>query len=205
MKCIATDQETPVRFKSGRKLTPDQMVSQILEVTAGWRFDAVSLGYPGAVQRGAIEREPVNLALGWVGFDFQAAFQRPVKIINDAAMQALGGYTGGTMLFLGLGTGLGSTLIIDGVIAAMELGHLPCGGGRSYEDIVGDHGRKRLGNKKWRDRVNDVVENFRKALLPEYIVLGGGNARRLKKLPPDTNRGDNACAFTGGFRMWEAA
>lgn len=205
VKCIATDHDAPVKFTSGRKLTPARMVKQVLEVTTGWRFDAVSIGYPGVVRRRAIEREPVNLGRGWVGFDLGAAFGRPVKVINDAAMQALGGYTGGTMLFLGLGTGLGSTLIIDGVVVAMELAHLPYARGRSCEDVVGERGRKRLGNKRWRATVADVVERFHRALLPEYVVLGGGNARRLKQLPPHARLGDNAHAFAGGFRMWELA
>ena len=203
VKCVATDHRSPVEFKSGPKLTPERMVSNVLKITKGWRFDAVSMGYPGVVRRGTIVREPHNLGSGWIGFDFQAAFGCPVNIINDAAMQALGGYEGGKMLFLGLGTGLGSALIVDGVIAAMELGHLPYAHGRDYEDYIGEQGRLRLGDKKWRGKVEDVVEGFRKALLPDYIVLGGGNAAHLKRLPPHTRRGDNAYAFLGGFRLWE--
>ncbi len=203
VKCVATDHKSPVEFKSGPKLTPERMVSNVLKITKGWRFDAVSIGYPGVVRRGRIVREPYNLGSGWIGFDFQAAFGRPVKTINDAAMQALGGYEGGKMLFLGLGTGLGSALIVDGVIAAMELGHLHYGHGHNYEHYVGEQGRKRLGEKKWRGKVEDVVEGFRKALLPDYIVLGGGNVANLKRLPPQTRRGDNAYAFLGGFRLWE--
>ncbi len=203
VKCIATGQTNPVKFKSGPKLTPDRMVGKVLKITKDWRFDAVSIGYPGVVRCGKIVREPHNLGTGWVGFDFQAAFGRPVKTINDAAMQALGGYEGGKMLFLGLGTGLGSALIVDGVIAAMELGHLHYTDGHSYEDYLGKQGRKRLGNKKWRSKVMDVVEGFRKALLPDYIVLGGGDAAKLRRLPPQTRRGDNTDAFLGGFRLWE--
>jgi len=203
VKCVATDHKSPVQFKSGSKLTPERMVRNILKITKGWRFDAVSIGYPGVVRRGKIVREPNNLGSGWVGFDFQAAFGRPVKTINDAAMQALGGYEGGKMLFLGLGTGLGSALIVDGVIATMELGHLHCADGHNYEDYVGEQGRRRLGNKKWRRKVQAVVEGFRKALLPDYIVLGGGNVANLKRLPLHTRRGDNAYAFLGGFRLWE--
>lgn len=203
VKCIATDQKSPVKFKSGPKLTPDEMVTKVLKITKGWRFHAVSIGYPGVVRRDRIVREPPNLGSGWVGFNFQAAFERPIKMINDAAMQALGAYEGGAMLFLGLGTGLGSALIIDGVIAAMELGHLPYADGHTYEDHVGEKARKRLGNKKWRHEVEQVVEGFRKALLPDYIVLGGGNASHLKRLPPQTLRGGNADAFAGGFRLWE--
>jgi len=203
VKCVATDHKNPVRFKSGPKLTPGTMVKTVLKITARWRFDAVSVGYPGVVRRGKVVREPHNLGSGWVGVDFQAAFGRPVKVINDAAMQALGGYEGGHMLFLGLGTGLGSALIVDGVIAAMELGHLHCADGQNYEDHLGEKGRKRLGNTRWRGKVMDVVGGFRKALLPDYIVLGGGNVGHLKRLPPRTRRGDNAHAFLGGFRLWE--
>lgn len=203
VKCVASDHKSPVKFKSGPKLTPGKMVSKVLKITKDWRFDAVSIGYPGVVRRGKIVREPHNLGSGWVAFDFQAAFRCPVKTINDAAMQALGGYEGGKMLFLGLGTGLGSALIVDGAIAAMELGHLHYADGRTYEDFLGAQGRRRLGNKKWRGKVKDVVEGFRKALLPDYIVLGGGNAAHLKRLPPQTRRGDNANAFLGGFRLWE--
>lgn len=203
VKCVATDHKSPVRFKSGPELTPDQMVRNVLRMTKGWRFDVVSIGYPGVVRRGKVMREPQNLGAGWIGFDFQAAFERPVKTINDAAMQALGGYEGGKMLFLGLGTGLGSALIVDGVIAAMELGHLRWAHGHTYEHYVGEKGRQRLGNRRWRGKVRDVVKGFRKAMLPDYIVLGGGNVAHLKRLPPQTRRGDNSHAFLGGFRLWE--
>ena len=203
VKFVASDQQDPVKIVSGPKLSPERMVSKILKIAKGWRFEAVSIGYPGVVRRGRIVREPRNLGSGWVGFDFQAAFGCPVKIVNDAAMQALGGYAGGKMLFLGLGTGLGSALIDDGVIAAMELGHLHCGDRHDYEDYVGDQGRRRLGDKKWRRKVKAVVEGFRQALLPDYIMLGGGNVAHLKKLPPQTRRGDNAYAFVGGFRLWQ--
>lgn len=203
VKCVATDHRTPVKIPSGPKLTPDDMVQQVRKATSGWRFDVVSMGFPGVVRRGKILREPHNLGKEWVGFDFEAAFGCPVKTINDAAMQALGGYEGGKMLFLGLGTGLGSALIVDGVISAMELGHLHYSHGHTYEDYVGKKGRKRLGKKKWRRKVKKVVEAFRKALLPDYIMLGGGDVKKLKSLPPQTRRGDNAHAFAGGFRMWE--
>jgi len=203
VKCLASGRKTHVEFESGPKLTPGEMVNKVLKITRGWRFDAVSIGYPGVVHRGKPAREPHNLGPGWVGFDFRAAFARPVRIINDAAMQALGGYRGGKMLFLGLGTGLGSALIVDGVVAAMELGHLHYSKRRNYEDYLGQQGRKRMGNKKWRARVAAVVHGFRKALLPDYIVLGGGNAAHVKRLPPHTGRGDNSDAFAGGFRLWE--
>jgi predicted NBD/HSP70 family sugar kinase len=164
----------------------------------------MSIGYPGVVRRGVIAREPHNLGPGWVGFDFHQAFGCPVKIINDAAMQALGDYQGGRLLFLGLGTGLGSALIIDGAIEAMELGHLRYSKKHVYENHLGEHGRRRLGNRKWRAKVAAAVNEFRSALLPEDIVIGGGNAKRLKRLPPHTRRGDNAAAFVGGFRLWDA-
>ncbi|MHB1286214.1 MAG: ROK family protein [Leptospirales bacterium] len=202
VKCIASGQTNPGKFKSGTKLTPNQMVRKVLKITKDWNFDAVSIGYPGEVRHGKIVREPHNLGSGWIGFDFQAAFGRPVKAINDAAMQAFGGYEGGKMLFLGLGTGLGSALIVDGAIEAMELGHLHYADGHNYEDYLGKQGRKRLGKKKWHCKVIDAVEGFRKALLPDYIVLGGGNAAKLKRLPPHTRRGDNTDAFLGGFRLW---
>lgn len=205
IKFAATGREKPVKFKSGPKLTPDDMVKKILATTKGWRFDAVSIGYPGVVRGGKIAREPHNLGSGWVGFDFHAAFACPVRIINDAAMQALGGYQGGKMLFLGLGTGLGSALIVDGVITPAELGHLRYGRRRTYEDHVGEKARERLGNKRWRSKVRDVVKGFRRALLPDYIVLGGGNVAHMKRLPLQTRRGDNADAILGGFRLWDEA
>lgn len=203
VKCIATGQKAPLEFISGPRMTPARMMKEILKVTSGWQFDAVSIGYPGVVRRGRIVRDPRNLGPGWIGFDFEAAFGRPVKIINDAAMQALGSYEGGKMLFLGLGTGLGSALILDGVIAAMELGHLRSAGGHDYEYSLGEQGRKRMGKKKWRRKVAEVVAGFRDALLPDYIVLGGGDVAHLKRLPPHTRRGDNSYAFLGGFRLWE--
>jgi predicted NBD/HSP70 family sugar kinase len=203
VKCIATGHEHPVKFKSGPQLTPDRMVAKVQEITKGWLFHGISIGYPGVVLRGKIVQEPHNLGAGWVDFDFQAAFARPVKLINDAAMQAFGGYQGGTMLFLGFGTGVGSALIVNDVIVPLELGHLPYVGNRTYEEHVGDKGRKRLGNKSWRSEVAKVVESFRRALLPDYIVLGGGNVKHLNRMPADTRRGDNADAFRGGYRLWE--
>ena len=203
VKCFANDRKRQCRFESGDRMSADEMVKEVLKLTRGWRYDAVSIGYPGVVRGGAIAREPHNLGRGWIGFDFQAAFGRPVRIVNDAAMQALGAYQGGHMLFLGLGTGLGSALIVDGVIAAMELGHLRYGNGRDYEHYVGNRGRKRLGGKKWRAKVHEVVLEFRDALLPDDIVLGGGNVHRLKRLPPHTRRGGNHDAFQGGLRLWD--
>ena len=203
VKCLLQGRRKPLRFHSGPKLTPRQMVRQVLAITGDWRFDAVSIGYPGVVRRGVIALEPHNLGRGWVGFDFEAAFKRPVRVINDAAMQALGAYRGGRMLFLGLGTGLGSTLVIEGVIAALELGHLPYRNGRDFEHFVGERARKRRGNKHWRRAVAQAVQDLRQALLPDYVVLGGGNVHHLRRLPPNTQRGANADAFTGGFRLWK--
>jgi len=202
VKCASTDHPSRSEFASGPQLTPADMVQQVLKLTRNWRYDAVSIGYPGVVSRGQPLRDPHNLGRGWVGFDFAAAFDRPVRIHNDAAMQALGNYSGGKMLFLGLGTGLGTALIVDGVVVPMELGHLQWRKDRDYEHYLGDRGRKRLGEKKWRAKVLQVVGDFRKAMQPDEIVLGGGNARRLKRLPPDTRLGDNRAAFHGGLRFW---
>jgi polyphosphate glucokinase len=179
------------------------MVSAVKRHTEGWKYDAVSIGYPGAVVHGRPIHEPHNLAAGWVGFDFKRAFGKPVKVINDAAMQALGSYRGGRMLFLGLGTGLGSALVVDGLVEPTELAHLPYKKGRTYEDYVGLAGLERLGKKKWRREVEDVATRLRYALQVEDLVFGGGNAKLLKTLPPDSRLGANANAFIGGFRLWD--
>jgi len=178
------------------------MISGVNRLAADWVYDAVSIGYPGPVLRGRPIAEPYNLGSGWVGFDFVAAFGRPVKVVNDAAMQALGSYRGGKMLFLGLGTGLGSTMIVDGIVEPMELGHLPYKKG-TYEDYIGKAGLERRGKKKWRRDVADVVARLIAALQPEDTVLGGGNVHKLKELPPHCRAGDNDNAFRGGFRLWE--
>jgi polyphosphate glucokinase len=190
------------QFVSGPSLTARQMVSRVLRLTGDLKYDAVSIGYPGVVIHGKIVTEPFNLGPGWVGFDFRKAFGRPVQLMNDAAMQAIGSYEGGRMLFLGLGTGLGSALIVDAVVAPMELAHLPYKRDRSYEDYLGDKGRRRLGAKKWRRVVADVVAQLSKALEADYVVIGGGNARKLKKLPKNARLGNNDFAFLGGFRVW---
>ena len=203
VKILATGQDEPRKFPSGPKLTPKEMVAGVRKLARGWKYDAVSIGYPGLVILGRPVSEPRNLGKGWVGFDYRAAFGKPVKLINDAAMQALGSYKGtGKMLFLGLGTGLGSTLIADGIVEPMELAHLPYRKG-TYEDYVGLRGLEKRGKKKWRRHVEDVVARLSAALEPDDVVLGGGNARKLKDLPPGSRLGDNANAFLGGFRLWE--
>ncbi|MDP9012409.1 MAG: ROK family protein [Pseudomonadota bacterium] len=190
------------QFESGPGLTARRMVAGVHKLTGDWTYDAVSIGYPGIVIHGKIATEPHNLGGGWVGFDFRAAFGRPTHVINDAAMQAIGSYQGGRMLFLGLGTGLGSAMIVDGVVQAMELAHMDYKKGKTYEDYVGERGRHRLGAKRWRRAVEDIVEKLRTAMEADYVVLGGGNARKLKKLPEGARLGNNDFAFIGGFRMW---
>lgn len=193
------------QFDSGPELTPRRMVSRVHEMTGDWTYDAVSIGYPGVVLHGKVVTDPHNLGPGWVGFDFRKAFGRPTRIMNDAAMQAVGSYEGGRMLFLGLGTGLGSAMIVDGVVAPMELAHLPYKKGRTYEDFVGARGLKRLGGKKWRRTVNEVVVQLSTLLEADYVVIGGGNARKLKRLPKNARLGSNDFAFLGGFRIWHHA
>ncbi len=204
VKILATGQEAHREFESGLSMTAQKMVSQVLKLADGWTWQGVSIGYPGPVLRGRPVAEPHNLGRGWVGFDFESAFKSPVKMLNDAAMQALGSYQGGKMLFLGLGTGLGSTMIVDGIIEPMELAHLPYKK-KTYEDYIGIRGLKRVGKKKWRRYVKDVVDRLAAALEPEYVILGGGNARKLKVLPPNCRLGENTNAFIGGFRLWESS
>ena len=203
IKVLATGYKRPLKIPSGPDMTPRVMARRVLAATKGWKFDAVSIGYPGAVVHGKPVSDPHNLGKGWVGFNFKKAFGRPVKIVNDAAMQALGSYRRGRMLFLGLGTGLGSALICDGVLEPMELAHLPYKKGRTYEEYVGKKGLKRMGKKKWRRHVEDVIERFRTALNVDDVVLGGGNTKLLKTLPKGVRRGTNANAFIGGFRLWK--
>ena len=201
VKILATGHEERRSFPSGPTLTAEQMVARVMELAGDWRYDVVSVGYPGSVTHGRPVAEPHNLAPGWVGFDFQTAFGRPVKVANDAAMQALGSYQGGKMLFLGLGTGLGAAMIVDGIVEPMELAHLPYRKG-TFEDYVGNRGLDRQGKKKWRQRVADVVARLVAALEPDDVVLGGGNVKNLKDLPPGCRAGENANAFLGGFRLW---
>ena len=204
VKVLATGHRQRIQIPSGPKLTPAKMVAAIRAATAGWKYDVISIGYPGVVVHGLPITEPRHLGSGWVGFDFKKAFGRPVKIVNDAAMQAIGSYQGGRMLFLGLGTGLGSALIVDKVLEPMELAHLPYKKGRTYEEYVGIAGLERLGKKKWLRHVNKVVEQLKDATQADYVVLGGGNARLLKKLPAGSRLGANANAFRGGYRLWES-
>jgi polyphosphate glucokinase len=202
VKILATGQSEHRKFDSGPKLNAERMVRGVKELATGWNYEMVTIGYPGLVLRGRPVAEPHNLAHGWVGFDYEAAFECPVRIINDAAMQALGSYQGGKMLFLGLGTGLGSTMIADGVVEPMELAHLPYKKG-TYEDYVGERSLEKRGKKKWRRHVADVVARLIGALEPDDVVLGGGNVKKLNELPKGCRAGDNANAFLGGFRLWE--
>jgi polyphosphate glucokinase len=204
VKILATGQKEPRKFPSGPSLTPKQMVAGVKKLAGDWKYQAVSIGYPGMVVGNRPLVEPHNLGRGWAGFNFQAAFKHPVKVINDAAMQALGSYKGGKMLFLGLGTGLGTTMIVDGNIEPMELAHLPYKKG-TYEGYVGERSLEKRGKKKWRRHVADVIERLIAALEPDDVVLGGGNVKKLKTLPKGCREGDNANAFVGGFRMWEKA
>lgn len=205
IKVLATGQRQEKKFPSGPAMTARQMVMGVKTITRDWKYDVVSIGYPGPVIHGRPVQDPSNLGGGWVGFNFRKSFGKPVKLINDAAMQALGSYRGGRMLFLGLGTGLGTAMIVDGLVEPMELAHLPYKKGKTYEDFVGIRGLERLGKKKWRKHVADVVEKLRAALEPDYIVIGGGNVHKLKKLPPHTFAGENENAFRGGFRLWNDA
>ena len=202
VKVLASGESERRRAESGPSMTAAQMVQTVHELAAGWTWDRVSVGVPSPVHDGRAVADPVNLGEGWAGFDFADAFGKPTKVVNDAAMQALGSYDGGRMLFLGLGTGLGSALVAYGWVQPMELGHLPYRKG-TYEDYVGTASLERRGKKRWRQHVADVVEALTAALAPEYVVLGGGNAKRLKELPPSARLGDNSDAFLGGFRLWD--
>jgi len=205
VKVLVTGRKKPRKCDSGPSMTARKMVKAVKDLTKDWEYEAISIGYPGPVLHGKITAEPHNLGGGWVGFDFGKAFGCPVKIVNDAAMQALGSYRGGRMLFLGLGTGLGTTLIVDGVIEPMELAHLPYRKGRTYEDYLGERGLTRLGRRKWQKHVRRVAKALKRALEAEDAVLGGGNAKKLDRLPTGFRLGSNANAFTGGFRLWDRA
>jgi polyphosphate glucokinase len=202
IKMLASGQKEPRKFASGPSMTAGKMVRRVREAVTDWKVDRVSLGYPGPIVNGHPLREPHNLGCGWMKFNFAKAFGCPVKILNDAAMQALGSYEGGRMLFLGLGTGLGSAMIVDGILEPMELAHLIYKHGKTYEDYLGLRGLQRLGKKKWRLHVAKVTKKLKAALEADYVVLGGGNVKHLKKLPLGTRLGNNLNAFLGGFRMW---
>ena len=202
VKVLATGKKVARKIDSGPTMTARQMVREVKRATADWAYDAVSIGDPGPVLHDRPVAEPRNLGAGWVGFDYRKAFGKPVKMVNDAAMQALGSYEGGRMLFLGLGTGLGSALIVDGVLEPTELAHLQYRKGRTYEDYVGLRGLERFGRKKWRKRVKEVCEQLKTALQADYVVIGGGNVDKLRKMPPGARPGSNAHAFLGGFRLW---
>jgi polyphosphate glucokinase len=204
VKVLATGKRERREVDSGPAMTARQMVAAVKKLTADWRYDVVSIGYPGPVMHGKPVVDPRNLGPGWVGFDFHKAFGKPVRLVNDAAMQALGSYAGGRMLFLGLGTGLGSAMIVDGLLEPMELAHLPYKNGRTFEDYVGLRGLKRLGKKRWRKAVADVVALLVSSLEADYVVLGGGNAKLLARLPRRARLGDNANAFRGGFLLWKS-
>lgn len=203
VKMLATGQKEPRKFESGPTLNPRKMVALVKKAVADWDYNCISLGYPGPIINGHPLREPHNLAKGWVGFDYRKAFRCPIRLINDAAMQAIGSYNGGRMLFLGLGTGLGSAMVVDGVLQPMELAHLAYKNGKSYEDYLGLRGLERMGKKKWRRQVEKVTESLKEALDADYVVLGGGNSKKLKELPAGARLGDNANAFIGGFRIWQ--
>jgi polyphosphate glucokinase len=202
VKVLASGKRTPIKIPSGPHMTPARMVKEVCAAIGDWEFDVVSIGYPGPVSNGRPALEPWNLGRGWVRFDYKKAFRKPVRIINDAAMQALGSYAGGTMLFLGLGTGLGSALIADGKLIPLELAHLPYAHGETYEEYLGEQGFRDLGKRVWRRHVTNVAALFMAAFRADYIVFGGGNSKHLKELPPHSRLGSNANAFKGGFRLW---
>jgi polyphosphate glucokinase len=202
VKVLASGHKQPVKFPSGRSLTPEKMVAEVKKIAANWQYDVISIGLPGPLLFGQMISDPRNLGPGWVGFDFSEAFRTPVKLANDAAMQALGSYRGGKMLFLGLGTGLGTAIVIDGVAESRELSHTPYKKG-TLEDYIGARGMKRLGKKKWRKEVDKIVSEFVRRIHVDEVVLGGGQVKKLKKLPEGCREGSNANAFIGGFRLWK--
>jgi predicted NBD/HSP70 family sugar kinase len=202
LKILASGQHTPRKIASGPKMTARLMCNWVRNAARNWPYDVAAIGYPGPVVHGRPAREPYNLGKGWVGFDYGKGLGCPVKLINDAAMQALGSYEGGRMLFLGLGTGLGSAMIVNGIVEPMELAHLPYKKGRTYEDYLGLRGLERMGKKKWRGYVARIVEELQTALNADYVVLGGGNVKKIKTLPPKTRLGANGNAFIGGYRLW---
>jgi polyphosphate glucokinase len=202
VKLLATGQKAPRKVPSGPRLTAARMVAAVKKAVADWKYDAVTIGFPGPVRDGRIAAEPANLGGGWMRFDFRRAFGRPVRVVNDAAMQALGSYRGRRELFLGLGTGLGAALVVEGLVQPLEIAHLPYRNGKTYEDFLGKRGLDRVGKKRWRRLVEEIVPRLRHAFQVDEVVLGGGNVKQLKALAPRTRLGTNANAFTGGFRVW---
>lgn len=203
VKMLMRGQGERRRFESGATLTPDRFVSDVNRVADGWTFERISIGFPAPIRQGRVVKDPINLGAGWVDFDFETALGRPTRVVNDALMQAIGSYEGGRMLFLGLGTGLGAAIILDGVAQPLEFGTLPFRGGRTFEDEVGSKARHRVGNRRWRATVHEVIRRLREATQVDYVVVGGGNVARLDRLPEGARPGHNANAFTGGFRLWE--
>jgi polyphosphate glucokinase len=204
VKILASGEQMPRKVASGPKMTARMMCEWVRNAASEWHYDVAAIGYPGPVVHGRPVHEPYNLGKGWVGFDYAKALACPVKVINDAAMQAVGSYAGGRMLFLGLGTGLGAAMIVSGIVEPMEIAHLPYRKGRTYEDYLGLRGLERMGKKKWRRYVARIVEELRAALNADYVVLGGGNAKKVKAMPPKTRLGANGNAFVGGYRLWAA-
>ena len=205
VKVLSTGHRKPIEIPSGPKMTARQMVKKVRQETTGWRYSVVSIGYPGPVTNEATLAEPHNLAPGWIDFDYRKAFGQPIRFLNDAAMQALGGYKGGRMLFLGTGTGLGSALIFEGTVVPLELAHLPYKKGLTYEDYTGQAGLERRGKKRWRKSVLDVIERLKAAFICDYVLLGGGNAKRMRDLPPHVLVGANGNAIQGGIDIWKQA
>ena len=203
IKLLVSGWQSPRKVPSGPTLSAARMAAAVKKAVAGTRYDAVTIGFPGPVKDGRPAAEPVNLGRGWVRFDYARAFGKPVRVVNDAAMQALGSYRGGRMLFLGLGTGLGSALVLEGLLQPLEMAHLPYRNGKTYEDFLGKRGLDRVGKKRWRQLVGEIVARLHHAFQVDEVVLGGGNVKQLKALPPATRLGSNANAFTGGFRLWE--
>jgi polyphosphate glucokinase len=205
VKVSSNSQLVPLKIPSGPSMTARTMVEQVKIATKGWKYDCVSIGYPGPVSHDRPLAEPHNLAAGWIDFPYEKSFGKPLRFINDAAMQALGGYRGGKMLFLGVGTGLGSAMITEGIVVPLELAHLPYKKGKTYEEFVGKEGLDELGKKRWRKAVIDIITRLKAALVCDYVLLGGGNAKMMKYLPPHVILGDNGNAVTGGIRLWQSA
>jgi polyphosphate glucokinase len=204
LKILASGQQTPRKTASGPKMTARRMCEWVRKAASDWPYDVAAIGYPGPVVHGTPVHEPYNLGKGWVGFDYAKGLGCPVRVINDAAMQAVGSYQGGRMLFLGLGTGLGSAMIVDGIVQPMELAHLPYKKGKTYEDFLGLRGLERMGKKRWRRYVACIAKELQSALNADYVVLGGGNVKEIKTMPPETRMGANGDAFIGGYRLWAA-